>query len=75
MAPYSVSLKRLINYNDAQLITQQLRRRIEWDDDGALSERQAKVKQMRMLQVNTAMALIVYDLGCYHRIWMAQKSF
>ncbi|CDS12509.1 hypothetical protein LRAMOSA04703 [Lichtheimia ramosa] len=34
----SVSLKRLINYNDAQLITQQLRRRIEWDDDGALSE-------------------------------------
>lgn len=42
--PYSVSLKRLINYNDAQLITQQLRRRIEWDDDGALSERQAKVK-------------------------------
>ncbi|KAI7873645.1 Peroxin-3 [Lichtheimia hyalospora FSU 10163] len=29
----SVSLKRLINYNDAQVITQRLRRRIEWEND------------------------------------------
>ncbi|KAJ8653704.1 hypothetical protein O0I10_010626 [Lichtheimia ornata] len=34
----SVSLKRLINYKDAKVITQQLRRHIEWDSDGALSE-------------------------------------
>ena len=65
---FSVSLKRLINYNDAQVITQQLRRRIEWENDGVLSERQVyQMRHERVRQVNTVFASSI-------RSWMLPQD-